>query len=338
MTATTNDGALLLGGDVGGTKTLLALAGGASDSPAILFQRRYASREQSGFQSMLDGFLAEARAEGIATDRIARACFGVAGPISGRTAKPTYLPWTLDADAIAARHGMGDALLVNDFAAAAAGILTLPTSELVALQDGQREDFAPRAVLGAGTGLGVAFLIWTGVRWQVIPGEGGHVGFAPADEEQIALWRCFAARYGRVSAERVVSGAGIEDIYRCLVASGAPPHHPDPLLEQDVPNAISGAAAHGATTPGHAVDLFVRAYGAFAGDMALTVMARGGVYLAGGIAPKILPLLQQGAFCEAFNAKMGHSILTRSMPVHVVTNQQLGLQGAVWLAGQAQLG
>lgn len=325
---------LVIGADIGGTKTLLALAEAGSAMPRILFQQRYASGEQAGIEPMLETFLRDAQGAGMAAAPLAHACFGVAGPIDGRRAKPTYLPWSVDADALAARFGIGGVTLVNDFAAAAAGVLTLQPDELVTLQAGRPDDRGPRVVLGAGTGLGVAFLVWTGADWQVIAGEGGHVGFAPADEEQVALWRCLKARHGRVTAERVVSGAGLADIYRCLVTSGLPGHAPDPLLAADAPAAIAQAAAQGCTTATHALETFVAAYGAFAGDLALSVLARGGVYLAGGIAPKTLPWLRGEAFSAAFNAKQGHAALSRAVPVYVVTNERLGLQGAAWLAAR----
>lgn len=326
---------LLLAGDIGGTKTLLALARPEGEVPRLLFRRRYPSAEQSDFEAMLAAFLAEARAAGLTGEPIARACFGVAGPIAGRQAKPTYLPWSLDAEGIEQRFGIGTTNLVNDFAAAAAGILTLETGELVTLQHGEPRPHAPRVVLGAGTGLGVALLVWSGSDWQVVSGEGGHVGFAPSDAEQLDLWRCLAERHGRVTAERVVSGAGLADTYRCLVQRGLPSESPDPLSSPDAPAAVAQAAGGGAGTAARALGIFVRAYGAFAGDLALTVLARGGVFLAGGIAAKILPWLQDGAFRDAFNAKQGHGTLNRAVPVHVVTNEQLGLQGAAWLASRS---
>jgi glucokinase len=336
--ATARQGQLLLAGDIGGTKTLLALAQWDGAVPRILFRQRYASAGQPAFEAMLESFLAEARAAGTVDGPIGHACFGVAGPIAGRQAKPTYLPWTLDADALEQRFGIGGAELVNDFAAAAAGVLTLDAAELAVLQKGEPEEHGPRVVLGAGTGLGVAFIIWSGDDWQVVSGEGGHAGFAPADEEQIALWRCLQARYGRVTSERVVSGAGLADIYRCLVQGGLAPDAPDPLAAADPPAAIAQAAARGAPAAMRAQDIFVDAYGAFAGDLALTVLARGGVFLAGGIAPKVLPRLRAGGFCAAFNAKQGHGTLNRRVPVYVVTNEHLGLQGAAWLAARAGRG
>jgi glucokinase len=326
----------VLAGDIGGTKTLLALAQADGDLPRIVFEQRYASGGFGDFESMLDTFLAEARAAGATVEPLDHACFGVAGPIDGRRAKPTYLPWTLDADRLSQRLGSGGSTLVNDFAAAAAGVLTLAPDELVTLQAGSPQPHAPRVVVGAGTGLGVAILVHGGDRsnddWQVISGEGGHVGFAPGNEEQVELWHCLRQRHERVTVERVVCGAGLVDIYRCLVASGRAPDQPDPLQAADAAASIAAAASRQEQTALHAMRMFVEAYGAFAGDLGLTVMARGGVFIAGGIAPKILPWLSEGPFLAAFNAKKGHAALTRAMPVFVVTNEKLGLRGAARLA------
>jgi len=326
---------MVLAGDIGGTKTLLALAQAEGNAPRIVFERRYPSGGFADFESIADAFLAEARDTGVATQPLRHACFGVAGPIDGRRAKPTYLPWTLDADALTLRLGSGGTTLVNDFAAAAAGVLTLVQDELVTLQPGSPQSEAPRVVVGAGTGLGVAFLIHSHEDWQVIAGEGGHAGFAPGNEEQVELWHCLRQRHQRVTVERVVSGAGLVDIYRCLVDSGLTPDQPDPLSEADAAAAVAAAASRQAPTASQAMQMFVEAYGAFSGDLGLTVMARGGIFIAGGIAPKILPWLTQGSFIAAFNAKMGHGALTRLMPVHVVTNEKLGLRGAARLALRA---
>jgi glucokinase len=325
---------VIVAGDIGGTKTLLALAeAGADGLPAIRFERRYASRDHGEFEPLLARFLAEAAAAGHACGTLAHASFGVAGPVSGRRVKPTYLPWTLDADALAAGHGIGGVTLVNDFAAAAAGVLTVGPQHLVTLQAGEPRPQAPKVVVGAGTGLGVAFLIWSGTDWQIVAGEGGHAGFAPADEEQAALWRHLHLRYRRVTAERVVSGLGLFDIYRFLVEErGWAADTPDPAHAPDPPAAVAAAAARGGAAAVRAMEIFVHAYGAFAGDLALTVLARGGVYVAGGIAARILPWLRGGRFVAGFTAKEGHATLAAAMPLHVVTEEQLGLHGAAWIA------
>jgi glucokinase len=328
---------MILCGDIGGTKTLLALAADAADAPQVVFERRYASNDYADLDGMIDVFLAEARSAGQPVKALAAACFGVAGPVDDGRAKVTYLPWVLDAGALAGRHDLPSVLLLNDFAAAAAGIATLGPGDLVTLQAGEPLAHAPRAVLGAGTGLGVAFLLPEGGGWRTLAGEGGHVGFAPADEEQIALWQFLHRRHERVTAERVLSGSGLVDVYRFVSSERMPPESPDPLAAEVPAAAIAAAArAHPSGAAAHSLGLFAAVYGAFAGDLALTVMARGGVFLAGGIAPKILPWLRQAGFAAAFNAKEAHSALAASMPVHVVVNERLGLQGAAWLALAAE--
>lgn len=328
---------MIVAGDIGGTKTLLALAeADAGGRPLIRFERRYGSREHPEFAPLLAQFLAEAAAQGHAQAALAHASFGVAGPVSGTRVKPTYLPWTLDAAEIASGCRIGGVTLVNDFAAAAAGVLTVGPQHLVALQAGEPDPAAPKVVVGAGTGLGVAFLVWDGGDWRIVSGEGGHAGFAPGDEEQAALWRYLHGRYRRVTAERVVSGLGLFDIYRFLVEDqGWPADAPDPRHSPDPPAAVAAAAERGGAASVRAMEIFAHAYGAFAGDLALTVLAHGGVYIAGGIAAKILPWLRAGRFVAGFRAKEGHGSLAAAMPVHVVTEEKLGLHGAAWIALRA---
>ncbi len=324
---------MILCGDIGGTKTLLALASAGAHAPRVAFERRYASNEYPDLDGIIEVFLAEARFAGHLAEPLSAACFGVAGPVEDGRAKVTYLPWVLEADAMAGRHGLPSVLLLNDFAAAAAGIATLRPADLVTLQAGKPLADAPRAVVGAGTGLGVAFLLRDGDDWRTVPGEGGHVGFAPGDEEQVALWQYLRRRHERVTAERVLSGSGLVDLYRFVSSERMTPDSPDPLAAQLPAAAIADAArAHPEGAAARSLKLFASAYGAFAGDLALTVMARGGVFLAGGIAPKILPWLRQPGFVAAFNDKEAHSGLAACMPVHVVVNERLGLQGAAWLA------
>lgn len=313
---------LILGGDIGGTKTLLAIA-----EPGGLprFERRYPSQDYGDFDTLLTDFLAEARSSGFDAP-IRAAAFGVAGPVAANRAQLTYLPWFLDGAAIAARFGMGAVTLANDFAAAAAGIASLAPEQVVTLQAGSPLLDAPRVALGAGTGLGVAFLLPQGGHWRVVPGEGGHLGFAATDEAQVALWRELQAEFGRVTAETVVSGPGLARIYRHLsrIAGRA----------RDMEPAAISAAALTADDPvaTRTVEMFLTCYGAFAGDLALSVLARGGVYLCGGVAPKLLPLIPGSGFLEAFGAKGCHAGLGAAMPVHVVTEERLGLLGALRLA------
>ena len=305
---------MILVGDIGGTNARLALAAPGTTDP--IAERRYATADFGDFESVVAAFLAETKAT------ITAGCLAVAGPISddGRSAKLTNLPWTIDVDALAARFHLGHLTLANDFAAAAIGVTVAPAETLVPLQDGEPLGQAPKLVIGAGTGLGMATLVRHGDAWRVLAGEGGHVAFAPLDEDQDRILHALRAEHGRVTAERVISGPGLAAIHRILAGANLDPAEITrrALLEAD-------AAAL------DSLDVFLSAYGAFAGDMAMAVMARGGVYLAGGIAAKLLPILPASPFLIAFNAKAEHAGLVRRMPVAVVTDPSLGLRGAACL-------
>lgn len=301
---------MLLLGDVGGTNTRLALAEPGTWEP--LAEHRYINADFPGFEAVLADYLA---GNPVA---ITGACLAVAGPIAdhGRFARLTNLPWSIDADTLATRHGLGRLLLVNDFTAAALGVTATPGECLAPLQAGEPLITAPRLVVGAGTGLGMAVLLPEGGRWRVVPGEGGHVGFSPQDEDQLRVHTALLAEYGRVTWERVVSGPGLSEIHRILAG-----------VRQE-PAAVAEAALAGEAAARRSTDVFLAAYGAFAGDMALAVLARGGVFLAGGIAAKLLPLLPGSPFLAAFNAKAEHADLAARMPVAVATDAALGLRGA----------
>jgi len=306
---------VILVGDIGGTNARLALA--EPDTTEPLAERRYATTDFPDFPSVLAAFLTDAGAS------ISAGCLAVAGPVSDdrRRARLTNLPWTIDADALVARFGIGRLVLANDFAAAAMGVTVAPAETLVPLQDGEPLADAPQLVVGAGTGLGMAILVRHGDNWRVLPGEGGHVAFAPLDEAQETVWRQLRATYGRVTTERVVSGPGLAAIHRILADEDL---NPAEITRRAMIDADAGAQA--------SIDVFLAAYGAFAGDMAMAVMARGGVFLAGGIAAKLLPMLPGSPFLQAFNAKAEHAGLVLRMPVTVVTDPSLGLRGAALLA------
>jgi glucokinase len=295
-------------GDVGGTKVLLALV----DEGRIVQQRRLASADFSSFDALLGAYLRDVPAS------IDGGCLAVAGPVAddGRFAKITNLPWTIDAAKLEQQFGLGRLSLINDFAGVALGVTALTPDQLVTLQAGEPRADGVKLVIGAGTGLGMAVLVSEGDGFRVLPGEGGHVGFAPQDETQVRIWAALMKEHGRVTAERVISGPGLVAIHRIL--SG----------ENVEPAEISERALGGDAVARQSVDAFLAAFGAFAGDMALAVMARGGVYLAGGIAAKILPLMQAGTFLTAFNAKAEHADLACRMPVQVATDPEIGLQGA----------
>jgi glucokinase len=326
---------MILAGDIGGTKALLMLAAVRQGRLVPMLEQRYAVAEFGGFSAMLGRFLEECVAHRGRKTRIAGACFGAAGPATKNSIRMTNLPWRLDAKAIVAEFDIARVRLVNDFEVAAAGIEALGPGECATLQRGEPLQRAARVVIGAGTGLGVAYAFAQGKRYRIVAGEGGHAGFAPADDEQMRLWQGLHAQLGRVSAEHVLSGAGLVRIYEFLRA-GFPEA---PASRESV--RIEGAAAISRLALEHcdplavrALDLFIACYGAVAGDHALAVTARGGVYIAGGIARKILGRLAAGGFTAAFNAKGEHARLNLRIPVHVVTTERLGLLGAALIAAR----
>ena len=307
---------MILCGDIGGTKTLLGLARDGE----LLVDRRYANADFPDFAGLLAAFLTETRTDPL---RIGGGCLALAGPIAddGRSARLTNLPWSIDAAALSNRFGLPALRLANDFAAAALGAVTASSAQRVTLQEGEPLTAAPCLVVGAGTGLGMAIVLPQGETWRVLAGEGGHVAFAPADEQQMALWAFLHARHGRVTWERVVSGPGLTAIHEFVAATGLSPEE-----------IATRALASSGSAERRSLDLFLAAYGAFAGDMALACLARGGVFLAGGIAARLLPALQQGGFLAAFNAKAEHAAIAARMPIHLATDPLLGLHGALQLA------
>jgi glucokinase len=318
---------MILAGDIGGTKTLLALF----DGTACAFKARYESTLFTDFDGVLLQFLDDAgRALG-SLPRIGSAGIGVAGPVSGDRVRLTNLPWEIDVRALSARLRLPNVRLLNDFAAVAHGIGVLAESDIVTLQRGVPVRGAPRLVIGAGTGLGVAYAVGS----EIVSGEGGHTAFAPANETQAALWSWLRQRLGRVEAEHVVSGPGLVRIYEFLAE-----RHPEwvdrqfeeVLASNEPARAISRRALQdGDALATAAVDLFLDCYGAVAGDHALALLAYSGVFVAGGIAPRLLPRLPQ-RFLGAFNDKGAFSTIASACPVHVIVNTEVGLLGAAQAA------
>jgi glucokinase len=311
---------MILTGDIGGTKTLLALH---DDTGTIAVRAQYPSRSADTFEVLVERFLEE---HAPATPRLA--CFGIAGPVLADRVKVTHLPWEIDAASLAARFGFRGVRLLNDFAASAHGVGALSPADLVTLQAGEPMPDRPRVVIGAGTGLGVAYVLSN----AVLSGEGGHAAFSPAEALQASLWQWLHQRGGRVEVEHVVSGRGLATVYEFLLERGpaaAPADARDPLAAEDPAAAIGRRGLVGGdATALAAIDLFIACFGALAGDHALTVLARGGVYITGGIAPKLLPRLATGSFLTAFNDKGQFAEQVRRCPVHVVTNPDLPLLGA----------
>lgn len=302
-----------LGADIGGSKTLL----GVGRDGCLTSHRRYANADFPDFTAVLASFLEET-----ATDpkTLQSACLALAGPIAddGLNARLTNLPWSISARGISEHFGIALPRLVNDFEAAAIGAVGAGAEHLVTLQAGEPLAGAPRLVVGAGTGLGMAVVVPDRGGWRCIPGEGGHIAFAPADDAQAALWASLQERYGRVTWERVVSGSGLTAICEFLGGQSLPPER------------IVAAARHDpAGSERRALDLFLAAYGAFAGDMALACLARGGVFLAGGIAAGIADLMERSRFRAVFQDKAEHRDIAARMPIHIVTDPLLGLRGAM---------
>lgn len=311
----------VLAGDIGGTKSLLALARVAPDGLVIEREQRFDTSAFAALTPMVQEFLAGERARA--------ACFGIAAPVTGRQLRLTNRDFLIDAAALESQCGFERVELINDFAAIGYGLDALREEDLAVLQAGATQSDAPRVLIGAGTGLGQAILVRRGEGYEVISTEGGHVDFAPQDEEQVALWRALAAQYGHVSYERILSGPGLVDLFRfCAGAQGR-------RVEENDAAAISASALAGNDEAAlAALRLFVRIYGQQAGNLALTALSHGGVYIAGGIAPQILGFMQQGEFMAAFHAKGRYQAMLGEIPVKVVLNPKVGLLGAAVYASR----
>jgi glucokinase len=326
----------VLAADVGGTKTLLSLHDVDDDGFAReLRSERYPSRDFADFADIARRFLGDDLAS------VTHAGIGVAGPVErdaeGReTARTTNLPWHLDARALEASLGLERVRLVNDFHAVALGIPRLAPEDVTILQEGHVDPEGPIAILGAGTGLGQAIVVPVAGRFRVIASEGGHCDFAPRNDTEIGLLRFLLERHRRVSVERVVSGPGLCNVYAFVVGTGLAPERPDTRARLD---AGEGAAVIGERALAgddaacmRAVELFLDVYGAEAGNLALKVLPKGGLYVAGGVAPRLLPKLREGRFLEAFRTKGRMSPLLEATRVSVVTNTRVGLFGALHAA------
>lgn len=321
----------LLAGDIGGTKTVLALYtvdGGALDLKA---KTQYASRDHAEFSEVVSAFLSEHGAP-----RVDAACFGIAGPVIGGVCKTTNLPWEITTDALRAQLDTPNVRLLNDLESTAYGMLYLDASAFVDLNPAGEAQGGNLAVIAAGTGLGEAFLYHDGRGYQPIGTEGGHSDFAPIDVQQSALLQWLQKRHpDHVSCERVLSGPGVYTLYEFLRDSGAAPEPAfmtDLGADADRSAAVSRGALEKEDPLCHeALKLFARIYGAEAGNLALKSLSVGGVLVGGGIAPKILPYLHD-YFMETFTAKGRFSELLRAMPVRVSLEPETSLLGAAHYA------
>ena len=322
---------MILAGDIGGTKTDLGLFEVADGGLRLARSARYRSLEFPGVAAMIEAFLAA----GPSQDSVEIACFGIPGPVIDNRASTVNLAWTIDGAVVAAESRVPRVVLINDLVATAEGIPMLAADEVVVLQQGIPDREGNRVLIAAGTGLGMAVIPCVGGRWVPVPSEGGHMDFPPRTEEEIGLMRYLRERFGRVSAERVVSGLGLFNIYQYLRDVGHLPETPrvrEAIAGGEDPARVIGEAALASRDAcalcSRTLEMFVAAYGAAAGNLALLGTATGGVWLGGGISPKILPRLTDGLFLQAFTAKGRFVPFLEKIPVRVILNDRAALLGA----------
>ena len=315
---------MLLAGDVGGTKTLLGLFERGVPRPRPIVTHSYVTHTFPNFTAVLDAFARDVH-QPFALDA---AALGVAGPVVDNSVRLTNVPWEISASAVTARVGATRVCLLNDLEAIGRGVEVLEEGELTSLQDGVPDPHGNAAVIAAGTGLGQTVLHRVNGRLTPIPSEAGHADFAARTDRELELVRMLRERYGRASVEHVVSGHGLLNLHRFTHRGGECAIVQD-LDEPDAAARISQAGMTGRCQGCvEALRMLASAYGAEAGNMALRAVARAGVYIGGGVAPKILPILQSGLFIEAFRDKGEMASLVAHIPVRVIMNPDAGLLGA----------
>jgi len=323
---------MLLAGDIGGTKTLLGIFDPAKVRPRPIVVRSFGTLDYDDLTTMIAAFLKD---DGLARVTIDTACFGVAGPVIGESATMTNIPWRIDARRVRSAFGFRRVTLLNDLEAMAYSIPVLEDDEVHVLQRGDAVPGGNIALIAAGTGLGQALLHSVDGRYIASPTEAGHADFAARTERELALVRDLTPRFGRVDVERVISGRGLLVLHTFT--------HTEPceagvdVEDPDAPAIMTRAALERRCSGCvEALDLFVDAYGAESGNLALRSVATGGVFVGGGIAPKILPALTAGSFMRAFNAKDPLERMVERMPVKVILNAEAGLLGAAVYAASAR--
>lgn len=311
---------MTLVGDIGGTNTRLALHDGGD----LRSLRSYPSASAPDLLTLIRRYLEETG------EKPSAACLAVAGPVVANRAEVTNLPWVVDGPALQKELGVGFCRVINDFHAAALGVAVAPSHELLPLGGTPGPAQGVRVVMGAGTGLGVALLVHDGRQLQPLSTEGGHRDFAPRTEEEVTLWRMLREQYGHVSYERVLSGRGLAAIHRSLVGSlGATPATEARLATEDPAAVIAELGLSGADAACvRALQMFVEILGAEAGNLGLGALARGGVFVAGGMAPRLLPLMTDGRFRRAFEDKGQMAHVARTLPAYLCLSTGLGLVGA----------
>ncbi len=317
---------MILAGDVGGTKTNLGWfrAEGARLSPVIEASVRTA--DYPGLEALVEPFIARHRYP------VEGACFGLAAPVIDGRSDATNLPWPVDVRALQRTLGCDAVWAINDLEATGYGIAALPDDACAILQAGQPQPHGTLAVIAAGTSLGEATLVWDRHGYRALPSEGGHADFAPRTVLEWDLCRFLAEEFGHVSYARVLSGPGLGTLYRFLVATGRgeEPKWLREALDDGEPSAVIVEHARSSRSPlcAQALALFISCYGAEAGNLALRTLPRGGLYLGGGMAPKLLPELQADTFVRAFTEKGRLSPLLSTMPIRVILEERAALYGA----------
>ncbi len=319
---------MLLAGDIGGTKTNLAVYAAESGLSAPLAESTFPSGRYPSLEALIEDFRVHTHLP------FESAVFGVAGPVVDGKAAVTNLPWRMEEKGLAAALGVKSVKLLNDLESIANAVPSLDAKDLHTLHVGQPVERGPIAIVAPGTGLGEAFLTWERKRYKAHPSEGGHASFAPVNEEQLDMLRFLQGKLGHISYERVCSGLGIPNIYAFFKETGRCPE-PGWLTEKlaAAPDPTPVIVETALADPECAIcrctlEMFVAILGGEAGNMALKVLATGGVYLGGGIPPRILPVLESGTFLAAFTAKGRFAGLLQNLPVHVILNPKAALLGA----------
>jgi glucokinase len=340
---------VIIAADIGGTKTSVALlepprgTGDANKSSVLVARAKYQSSQHTGLTAILSDFLAT---YDIAPRSVRRVCAGVAGPVVEGHVETSNLPWVVDAAELKKALGVGAVTLINDLEATAERAATLTEADVFVLNRGRRPagTLTNGAVIAAGTGLGMALLHPIDGAWWPVASEGGHIELAPRNELEMDLLRFLLRRHRRVSVERVVSGPGLVSLYEFLTERKDETANPDVVAELEAPGAdapriVSEAALQGkCPVASRALDLFVSFYGSVAGDLGLMAVSTGGMFVGGGIAPKILDRLKAGAFMDSFTNKGRLSPLVSLMPVHVILDADAALMGAARRAVRLELG
>jgi glucokinase len=324
---------MILAGDVGGTKVHLALYKFEQGQLQAAHDYKFSAREFPGLVEIVNTFLAESRQRlGQSIDLLA-ACFGVPGPVRHGRLKLTNLPWMLDSSQLAVDLKIEHVFLINDLEANGYGIPELKADQILEISKGDPNAEGNRGLIAAGTGLGEAILVWNGRTYMPMASEGGHTDFAPRNEEEIELLRYLQKTLGgRVSSERVVSGLGLANVYafcRDVKRMEEPAWLKERMRSED-PNAVIGELGESGASPlcAEALNIFVSAYGAEAGNLALKILSVGGMYVGGGIAPKLLKKMQDGTFMKAFTDKGRLSDLLVQTPVRLILESRAALMGA----------